>query len=106
MGRLLQQPGPAAVIGLDIPGVGRHHCAAAFAALGRHDAALGPATDRRFWLNGARGVLPPGLFAGINWSGEHASKDTRASAPACVGAWRRLWPMWIPATISSAKSGV
>jgi len=69
------------VIGLDIPGVKRHHIAAAFAALGRHDAALGPATDRRFWLNGARGVLPPGLFAGMRWSGEHALKDTRASAP-------------------------
>ncbi len=38
-------PGPALVIGGDIPGITRPHIARAFCALGDHDAVFGPAPD-------------------------------------------------------------
>ena len=54
-------PGPAVLVGADIPGLAAHHIATAFRLLGRHDVVFGPAEDGGFWLVGARRCprLPP-----------------------------------------------
>lgn len=73
-------PGPAVLIGSDIPAVTRAHIAAAFAALGRHDAVFGPAEDGGYWLVGQRRLhAMPGLFRGVRWSTRHALADTLAN---------------------------
>ena len=56
MGRLFRDlpPGPVVIVGADIPGIRAAHVAAAFAALGRHDAVLGPAEDGGYWLVGLK----------------------------------------------------
>jgi hypothetical protein len=76
-------PGPAVLVGADIPDLGPRHIAAAFAALGSHDAVFGPAEDGGYWLVGfARRVPSPrGVFARVRWSTEHALADTLASLP-------------------------
>lgn len=82
MGRVLRAcaPGPVCIIGADIPGVTRAHLAAAFGALGDHDAVIGPAPDGGYWLIGTRALrLPVGLFEGVRWSSEFAREDTLAS---------------------------
>src|SRR5579864_3860509 len=62
-------PGPAILIGSDIPGLAAAHIAGAFAILGRRDLVLGPAEDGGFWLVGARRVLRlPPLFGPVRWS--------------------------------------
>lgn len=87
-------PGPAVLIGADIPGVAPHHIARAFSLLGRHDAVLGPAEDGGYWLVGLRRggqATPAGIFRGVRWSGPHALADTVASlAPLRVGMADRL----------------
>ncbi len=79
-------PGPAVIVGSDIPGITPAHIARAFAALGSHDFVFGPATDGGYWLAGARRrpALPHGLFDGVRWSSEHALADTLAGLPASV----------------------
>jgi rSAM/selenodomain-associated transferase 1 len=73
-------PGPAVLIGSDIPGIARAHIAAAFAALGRHDAVFGPAEDGGYWLVGQRRLhAMPDLFRGVRWSSPHALADTLAN---------------------------
>src|SRR5580704_9527222 len=47
-------PGPAVLIGSDIPQLTAAHIREAFALLGRHDIVFGPATDGGFWLVGTR----------------------------------------------------
>nr|WP_171060700.1 TIGR04282 family arsenosugar biosynthesis glycosyltransferase [Poseidonocella sp. HB161398] len=82
MGRILRQaPGPAIVIGADIPGITRAHVARAFHALAAHDAVIGPAPDGGYWLVGLAGrrAAPPGLFRGVRWSSAHARADTLRS---------------------------
>ena len=71
-------PGPAVLIGSDIPGVTSRHIAQAFACLGRDGAVFGPAEDGGYWLAGFRRTraLPVHLFAGVRWSGPHALEDT------------------------------
>lgn len=90
MARALHLPGPTLVIGSDIPDIAPRHIARAFAALARADMVVGPALDGGYWLIGLRRVPPPGLFAGVRWSGPHALADTLASAAglriACVDA--------------------
>lgn len=85
MGRLLRAmpPGPVLIVGGDIPALGRAHVARAFAALGRHDAVFGPATDGGYWGVGLRrtGAVPAGIFDGVRWSTEHALADTLATIP-------------------------
>jgi hypothetical protein len=75
-----EAPGPAAVIGSDILGLGPAHIARAFRVLGRADTLLGPAPDGGYWLIGARhpGRLPPRVLEGVRWSGPHARADTAA----------------------------
>lgn len=73
-------PGPAVLIGSDIPAVTRAHIAAAFAALGRHDAVFGPAEDGGYWLVGQRRLhAMPDLFRYVRWSSPHALADTLAN---------------------------
>jgi len=73
-------PGPAVLIGSDIPAIARAHIEAAFAALGRHDAVFGPAEDGGYWLVGQRRLRPlPDLFRAVRWSSPHALADTLAN---------------------------
>ncbi len=76
-------PGPAIIVGGDIPGLGAAHVRRAFAALGRHDAVFGPARDGGYWLVGLRRTAapPPALFAGVRWSTGHALADSIATLP-------------------------
>lgn len=76
-------PGPVAIIGADIPDIGRGDIAAAFAALGRHDAVFGPAEDGGYWLVGLsrRRRIPAGLFRGVRWSTRHALADSVETLP-------------------------
>lgn len=87
MARALSRGGPTVIVGSDIPAIRPAHVAAAFHALGRADLVFGPATDGGFWLVGTSGrrPLPPGLFAGVRWSSEHALADTLAPVAA---RWR------------------
>ncbi|MDH3474588.1 MAG: TIGR04282 family arsenosugar biosynthesis glycosyltransferase [Rhodospirillales bacterium] len=79
MGRVIERlpPGPVAIVGSDIPGIGARHVVEAFRRLGDHDWVLGPARDGGYWLIGAR--RRPALrlpFAGVRWGGPHALADT------------------------------
>jgi rSAM/selenodomain-associated transferase 1 len=79
MERLLraQKPGPAVLIGSDIPGVGAELIAAAFDRLRHNDAVFGPAEDGGFWLIGLRRFPRlSGLFAGVRWSSPATLSDT------------------------------
>jgi len=83
MGRIFRSlpPGRVCIIGADIPGIGRGHVARAFAALGDHDAVIGPAPDGGYWLIGLRrgAAVPARLFEGVRWSSAHTRTDTVAS---------------------------
>jgi rSAM/selenodomain-associated transferase 1 len=73
-------PGPALIVGTDVPDIVAAHIAWAFRRLGQHDAVLGPAMDGGYWLAGLRRrprVLRP--FAGVRWSSPHALADTLAN---------------------------
>ena len=75
-------PGPAVLVGGDIPAIAAHHIAAAFRLLGRCDLVFGPAADGGFWLVGTRRTRPlPTLFERIRWSSHHALADTLAGLP-------------------------
>lgn len=85
MGRVMHglPPGPAVIVGSDVPGIRPRHVADAFRLLGTHDAVLGPAEDGGYWLVGLKRtpvVRPP--FAGVRWGGPHALADTLANLPA------------------------
>jgi rSAM/selenodomain-associated transferase 1 len=73
-------PGPAIIVGSDIPGLEARHVAQAFRLLRDNDAVLGPATDGGFWLVGLKRTpkrLAP--FANIRWSTRYALADTVAN---------------------------
>jgi rSAM/selenodomain-associated transferase 1 len=73
-------PGPAVIVGSDIPGVQRHHIAAAFRSLRRHDAVFGPAADGGYWLVGLSRRRPVWhLFNNVRWSSRYALADTVAN---------------------------
>jgi len=50
--------------------------AAALRALGRADAAFGPAADGGYWLVGLSPRRPARPFASVRWSTRHALADT------------------------------
>jgi uncharacterized protein len=72
-------PGPAALVGSDIPAMSGVHIAAAFKLLGRHDLVFGPARDGGFWLVGRLHRMPP--FGTVRWSSPHALGDAIANMP-------------------------
>jgi len=73
-------PGPAVLVGGDIPAITAAHVAAAFRALERCDAVLGPAVDGGYWLVGLSRRLPVrNLFAGVPWSTDRALAATLAN---------------------------
>lgn len=73
-------PGPVVIVGSDIPDIGRGDVAAAFRALGSHDAVLGPADDGGYWLVGQRRVPRTlRLFENVRWSSEETLGDTIAN---------------------------
>jgi len=75
-------PGPAVLVGADIPALGARHVAEAFRLLGCHDLVFGPAEDGGFWLVGARHPRQMSLsFERVRWSGPHALADTLAGLP-------------------------
>jgi len=79
MQRLLRllPPGPAIIVGSDIPAIAASDIACAFRLLGNADAVFGRAPDGGYWLVGLRRIprlLAP--FAGVRWSGPHALADT------------------------------
>lgn len=76
-------PGPVLIVGADVPGITRTHIAAAFKALGRHEAAIGPAPDGGYWAIGLKRLKPAprALFANVRWSSRHAMADTLATMP-------------------------
>jgi rSAM/selenodomain-associated transferase 1 len=73
-------PGPALIVGTDVPGITRGHIAQAFCLLGRHVAVFGPAADGGYWLVGLkRRPRRLAIFANVRWSSPHALADTLAN---------------------------
>lgn len=66
------------VIGSDLPQLNGGDLAAAFAALERHEAVLGPACDGGYWLLGLRQPQPQ-LMAGISWGTAQVFAQTLAA---------------------------
>lgn len=73
-------PGPVVIIGTDIPAIANADIAAAFRALGSHDAVFGPSRDGGYWLVGLK-RFPRTLqaFSNVRWSTADALSDTRAN---------------------------
>ncbi len=75
-------PGPAILVGSDIPDINAAHIARAFSELGRCDAVFGPAKDGGYWLVGLKRLRSIGgphgrtPFGGVRWSSPHALADT------------------------------
>ena len=79
-------PGPVLIIGSDIPGICAEHIRAAFRALGKNDAVLGPAPDGGYWLVGLkRFPRVPRAFGNVRWSSEHALADTERNLTGLSG---------------------
>lgn len=75
-------PGPAVLVGSDIPALRPAHVWRAFGLLGSHDLVLGPAEDGGYWLVGAAHAnRMPDIFDNVRWSGPHAMADTIANIP-------------------------
>ena len=93
MARAFRQapPGPAIIIGSDIPDITAERIAGAFRALGNVDVVLGPAPDGGYWLVGLRrGPSLPDMFRGVRWSSAAALADTLANLPRAHGRGARL----------------
>ncbi len=93
MARALREapPGPAVIIGSDIPDITAARVAAAFRALGSVDVVLGPAPDGGYWLVGMRrGPKLPDLFRAVRWSSATTLADTLANLPRTHGRGVRL----------------
>ena len=93
MGRALNSlpPGPAVLIGGDIPDIETSDLVQAFGELERRDMVFGPASDGGYWLIGARRrLLPHRLFEGVRWSSPYVLADTLANlSPRCRTALLR-----------------
>lgn len=69
-------PGPAILIGSDIPDVRSAHIADGFRALGNSDVIFGPADDGGYWLVGmARRQPVAAPFKGVRWSSPQTLAD-------------------------------
>jgi rSAM/selenodomain-associated transferase 1 len=70
-------PGPAVIIGTDVPTIRAEHIRKAFRMLGSHDAVFGPSPDGGYWLVGLKRTgRVPRVFDGVRWSSAHALADT------------------------------
>lgn len=79
-------PGPAVIVGSDIPGIRPVHIDRAFRALGAHNTVLGPTPDGGYWLIGLKRVRrTPALFENVRWSSGHEFGDTLKNVPSPVG---------------------
>lgn len=85
-------PGHLVIIGGDAPQITREDIAAAFAAVGRGSAVLGPAHDGGFWLVGLdRNARRRPPFGGVRWSSPNTMADVMARMrPARVALMREL----------------
>lgn len=72
-------PTRVAIVGCDIPDLSAADVAAAFRALGRADAAFGPAEDGGYYLVALGPRRPARPFARVRWSTQHALADTLAN---------------------------
>lgn len=83
MGRMFRGagPGPMIIVGSDIPDVTPARIWSGFQALGRAEAAVGPAEDGGYWLIGLANPrrAPRRLFDGVRWSSASARADTEAT---------------------------
>ncbi|MBK5966703.1 hypothetical protein CCR95_22145 [Thiocystis minor] len=79
----------AVLIGSDCPGYMPAYLSAAFAALDKHDAVLGPAADGGYVLIGLRRPAPA-LFANIHWSTPAVLAETRATLGRIGLTWTEL----------------
>lgn len=81
-------PGPAIIVGSDIPAIRPAHVAQAFQLLGRADAVFGPAQDGGYWLVGlkksVRQLFP---FTDVPWSTDRTLAATRANLPGRIVAY-------------------
>ena len=73
------KPGPAVLVGTDIPDLKPVHVARAFALLGRYEGVLGPSDDGGYWLIGWANRRAMPALGGVRWSTEHALAETRAA---------------------------
>lgn len=69
------------VIGTDTPDVTARDITAAFAALRRSEAVIGPAEDGGYWLLGLKRPARPGLFDGVRWSHANTLNDLEKRLP-------------------------
>jgi uncharacterized protein len=75
-------PGPAVLVGGDIPAIEGKHIERAFRVLRCCDLVFGPAGDGGFWLVGAKRPRQLPLFAtAVRWSSAFALADTLAALP-------------------------
>jgi len=75
-------PGPAVIIGSDLPDLRPQHIEQAFRKLGSADAVFGPAQDGGYWLIGMkRSASHPDLFKAVRWSSVHTLQDTLDNLP-------------------------
>ena len=75
------QPGPALIVGSDVPDLKASHLRAALTALRRHDFVFGPAADGGYWLAGFGNRRPAGpAMLNVRWSTSAALADTVRSA--------------------------
>lgn len=73
-------PGPALIIGTDIPAIRPGHLARAFRLLGTNDAVFGAAGDGGYWLVGLKRMpRVRQIFRNVRWSTAHALADTQAN---------------------------
>jgi uncharacterized protein len=97
--------GRAAIVGCDIPGAGAADLRAAFRALGRAQAAFGPAEDGGYWLVALGPRRPARPFARVRWSGPHALADTLQNFRGRrVALLRRLHDVDTAADLRAARS--
>ena len=74
----LLPPGPAIIIGSDVPEITPFEIERAFRLLGNNQAVFGPSPDGGFWLVGFQRIcaMPIDAFRNVRWSSEHALADS------------------------------
>ncbi|MEO6744702.1 MAG: TIGR04282 family arsenosugar biosynthesis glycosyltransferase [Caldimonas sp.] len=83
----------AIVIGTDAPQLDAGYLREAAAALGHHDAVIGPAVDGGYALIGLRRSAPPTLFDGIDWSTSRVLAQTRERLGRLGLRWAEFAPL-------------